>query len=413
MMMALDANSIRTLTDHRIQLEAVYWSFVVISTIFVALRIWARLSRRMLGVDDWLMVACWLSFAATGVLVTLIAESGGTRHKAAAAPLAASEELLGYQMKLQTINLVFRTATTLFGKMAIALAILRIVHKVNNRRQTWPVYIVVHLMNATCILDTLLILLRCGSPENLWNDNDTARGQSPTRSCMDEGAVHKFHTAAAAFQVFVDLFLAFFPMHIIWGLQMPSHRKYTIMTLLGLTTLTGLAALAKMAVSQAILGDTAPDSAGDMFILSVCTAAQIMLLIVCGSVPTMVPLWNDLVKSRHQADGSAGGGGTTGGKESKNRWPREAERPQTRLSIEKAELGDLDEEESRAVTDSPKTGAVELPSPSHAREPLGYPSASKQGMFNRLSGRWHLGEKRWGRVEDEGASERRFSDSAL
>lgn len=348
-----------------------------------------------------------LSFMATGALLTLIAETGGTRHKAA---LTAPE--LEFQVKLQTAALVLWIATALSGKMAICFAILRLLKR-TNKWHTWPVWIVMHLMIITCALDALLVLFRCGNPRNLWDLHD----QPKAAACLDEGMVYGFGVFAAAWQVFVYFFLALYPMYIIWTLHMASsQRKYTIMTLLGLTTITGLAALTKVAVSQtsSLGGGTGGDSTWDVYVLSMCSAAEAMLLIVCGSVPVMVPVWDNLVRSCRQGYGTASGIMSGAGHSRPPVWSstKEPESPQTKQSVDNGDLEDVDLEEAKLVGRSPKTIA-ELPSVLYARESLGYAFASKQGMADHLPRRWHASEKRWSRVEGEETSPRHCDDSAV
>lgn len=194
---------------------------------------------------------------------------------------------LEHQTKLQIINLIFWIAGTLFGKMAVGLTILRILNK-KEKRQTWPVHFVIYFMNVSCILDTFLILFRCGSPGNLWNFNKPS-------TCLNKDMVYNYNIFAAAWQVLVDFFMAFFPMYIVWGLRIPGRRKYTIMALLGLTTFTGVAASVKTAVAQKSLGAGA-DSTWDIYVLAMWAATEIMLIIVCGSVPAIFPLWERFFK---------------------------------------------------------------------------------------------------------------------
>jgi hypothetical protein len=46
--------------DRRVSFEAIIWALVGLSSVFMALRIWARMYARILGTDDWHMVACWV-----------------------------------------------------------------------------------------------------------------------------------------------------------------------------------------------------------------------------------------------------------------------------------------------------------------------------------------------------------------
>ncbi len=47
--------------DHRVALEAVYWSECSVATIFIILRFWARILKHSLGLDDVFMAVCYVS----------------------------------------------------------------------------------------------------------------------------------------------------------------------------------------------------------------------------------------------------------------------------------------------------------------------------------------------------------------
>lgn len=47
-------------TDRRVPLEAMVWTLVGLSTVFMALRIWGRTYSRIIGTDDLYMAACWV-----------------------------------------------------------------------------------------------------------------------------------------------------------------------------------------------------------------------------------------------------------------------------------------------------------------------------------------------------------------
>lgn len=46
--------------DRRVSFQAVVWTLVALSTVFMALRVWARTLTRILGADDLHMAACWV-----------------------------------------------------------------------------------------------------------------------------------------------------------------------------------------------------------------------------------------------------------------------------------------------------------------------------------------------------------------
>ncbi|KAK3302994.1 uncharacterized protein B0T15DRAFT_374238, partial [Chaetomium strumarium] len=278
-------------TDRRVSIEAAVWTMVAISGVVMALRAWARISTRMMGHDDLHMALCWLTFIALGIITTLIAESGGTRHFAYLT-LAEKE----HQVKLQIVLEMFAIPCTAFGKVAVAFTILRILKQSSAKWYAWSLWALIWLTAITTAVDVLLVLFRCGAPAHLWDLVGQATGAF---ACLDAGAVYDFNTFAAAFQAFADFFLALLPVHIIWGLQMPKARKLALSALLGLSTFTGIAASVKTSIAADLLG-TSTDPTWGLYGLAIWAAVEITLIVICGSVPALVPLWERLVGRRRR-----------------------------------------------------------------------------------------------------------------
>ncbi|KAK3290970.1 uncharacterized protein B0H64DRAFT_367803 [Chaetomium fimeti] len=276
-------------TDRRVSFEAIVWALVGLSSAFMALRIWARTYSRILGTDDLYMAACWLTFVALGVVAALIGESGGTRHFAYLT-LAEKE----YQIKLQIVLQAIAIPCTAFGKIAVAFTILRIIKQSSVKWHVWSLWALIVLTAVTSALDVFLVLFHCGDPNNLW---DLVGQASGSLSCLDKAAVYNYNTFTAAFQAFADFYLALLPVHIIWGLQMRLGRKLALMALLGLTTVTGVAASVKTWLASKSLG-VAADVTWDMYVLAVLTSVEITLIVICGSVPALGPLWDRFVRRR-------------------------------------------------------------------------------------------------------------------
>ncbi|KAK4235972.1 hypothetical protein C8A03DRAFT_36159 [Achaetomium macrosporum] len=283
-------------TDRRLSLEAAVWTMVAITGVVMALRMWARTFTHMMGHDDLHMALCWVTFVALAVISTLIAESGGTRHFAY---LTLEEKQ--HQVKLQIVLEMFGIPCTAFGKVAVAFTILRIVKQSSTKWYAWSLWALIWLTAITTALDVLLVLFRCGDPTHLWDLVGQATG---VFSCLDAQAVYDYNTFAAAFQAFADFFLALLPVHIIWGLQMPAGRKLALIALLGLSTFTGIAASVKTSLAAELLGHSADPTWG-LYALGIWAAVEITLIVICGSVPALVPLWERLVGRRRRGYANA------------------------------------------------------------------------------------------------------------
>jgi hypothetical protein len=225
------------------------------------------------------------------VAAILIGESGGTRHFAYLT-LAEKE----YQVKLQVVLQAFGIPCTAFGKMAVAFTILRIIKQSSVKWHVWSLWALIILTALTSALDVLLVLFQCGDPSNLW---DLVGMATNTVSCLDKAAVYNYNTFTAAFQAFADFYLALLPVHIIWGLHMPLRRKLTLITLLGLTTFTGIAAVIKTVLASKSLG-VAADLTWDLYALAVWASIEITLIVLCGSVPALTPLWDRFIVRRRK-----------------------------------------------------------------------------------------------------------------
>lgn len=199
---------------------------------------------------------------------------------------------------------MFAISCTAFGKIAVAFTILRIINQ-SCKWHVWSLWALIILTAVTSALDVFLVLFQCGAPAHLWDLVAQAMG---TVSCLDRSAVYNYNTFTAAFQAFADFFLALLPMHIIWGLQMRFGRKLTLVALLGLTTFTGVAASVKTSLASKNLG-VAADPTWDLYLLAIWASVEITLIVICGSVTALVPLWDRFV-GRHKRSRRAYGSAT-------------------------------------------------------------------------------------------------------
>jgi hypothetical protein len=226
-------------------LAAVYIAGCVLSFVFVGMRLIARYSIAGVSIDDWVMLATWVStcdfisrvlvyfantdnlqivFVALTVLLSLFSFEGGTRHLVY---LAQDPE---HTKSLLMKNWVSQSLAILclgLGKIAIALLILRLLDRVSPWRR-WSL----HFVNGLTLINTILMIvfnyIQCENPAALWDDSVKSRTK-----CWDPNVQSSFSTYGAATHAAVDFYLAILPATLVWGLKVDFRKKLALCALLG------------------------------------------------------------------------------------------------------------------------------------------------------------------------------------
>jgi len=196
-----------------------------------------------------------------------------------------------YQLKLVVIALDIGIWTTSLGKIAIGITILRIVGN-TSKWQRYAVWFTIAMTAVTGLLDFFLLTLRCGDPRNLYQ-----LSRIFTAKCLDVKAILKFNDFCNGWQVFADFFFSLLPMTIVWNLRMARAKKIQLMVGLGLTLVTGAAAVVKTVLTSDV--DTT-DPTWSLFYTLIWFGTEAMLIIVLGSVPVLYPLWERFISKPFQ-----------------------------------------------------------------------------------------------------------------
>ncbi|KAK6067449.1 Cholesterol 7-alpha-monooxygenase 4 [Seiridium cupressi] len=271
--------------DRALALTAAWWTEFAIASVLIFLRLWARRYKRALGLDDAFMVVAWLCFLGDAITIQFMARNGGTRHFQYLTP-----DQQEYQLMLVVVALDIGIAATGLGKVAIGFTILRIIGD-TSKWQRWAVIFTITVTFLTGLVDLLLYTFRCGDPAVLWTLSRLATAQ-----CLNENSVLYFNNFTNAWQVFNDFFFSLLPMAVVWRLRMPLRRKVLLIVGLGLTLVTGCAG----AVKAAMTGSLTEDLTWSLFDALIWFGIESMLIIVCGSIPTLHPLWERFIKQPRQ-----------------------------------------------------------------------------------------------------------------
>ncbi|KAI0543515.1 hypothetical protein F4679DRAFT_105452 [Xylaria curta] len=269
-------------------LEALLWTEFSVATVFIVLRLTTRHQMRSLGLDDVLMAGSWLFFLATAIAVQFAAQaSGGMRHQ-----VYLTEQELSFQLEITYVVLVISIVCTALGKIAIGATILRIVSSASSSER-WVVWAVIGVTTVSSIIDIFISLFQCGrDPRAIWDSALHA-----TASCLDAEALNRYTTFTAVWQAFSDFTFSILPIFIVWRLRMPTQRKLILTFGLGLTLLTAGAAAAK----SSYIARPSIDQTWALFDVYAWLSTEALLIIMCGSIPSIYPMWSHMFQRRRES----------------------------------------------------------------------------------------------------------------
>ncbi|ORY18572.1 hypothetical protein BCR34DRAFT_596160 [Clohesyomyces aquaticus] len=266
--------------DRGPQLAAAYIAGCGVTFVFVAMRLCARFSIAGVGIDDWSMLITWLVFIPTTILVSIMSLSGGTRHLEY---LSANPTHMQYVVKLNWIAQPLCIFCLGAGKLSIAFLILRLLNRASVWRR-WSLYIAIVWTAINTILMIVFTFVQCEDPAALWNNDIKARTK-----CWNPKTQSSFSIYGAAIHALMDFFLALIPITLVWGLKTDIKKRIALCTLLGCGSLTGICAAVK--ASKLISLNARSDFTWETYSLFMWTGIEIILLIVCGSIPALKPIY--------------------------------------------------------------------------------------------------------------------------
>ncbi|KAI1169772.1 hypothetical protein F4777DRAFT_571853 [Nemania sp. FL0916] len=263
---------------------ALPWALFSLLTIVIVLRLWARWLSRNLGLDDAFTVITYLLFLAENSLVTYLVQTGLSRLTRNLLDLSIPQIEWIYMFYFVTFDIsIFVTG---LGKVAVGITILRIFGDA-SLWQRWAVWAVLILNVVVSFIDFGVITFPCGDPTLTWSLN-----RPTTVRCISTKVQLDISHATNAVQIVADFAFSIFPIIVVWNLNMTRRRKVLIITALGLTLITGVAAIVKTIYT------IYPNATVQRYIWFHIEAT---LVIVCGSVPTLHPLYERLISRRRRS----------------------------------------------------------------------------------------------------------------
>ncbi|KAF1965805.1 hypothetical protein BU23DRAFT_545415 [Bimuria novae-zelandiae CBS 107.79] len=266
--------------DRGPHLAAVYIAGCVVSLVFVGMRLTARFSIAGVGIDDWCMLVTWIIFVPLTILVSMFSFDGGTRHLAY---LSENSQHMIYFIKLNWIAQPLAIFCLGSGKVAIVFLILRLLNRTSVFRK-WSLYLAVVWTAINTFLMILFTFIQCKDVSALWDESVKEKTE-----CWDPSVQSSFSIYGAAVHSLTDFYLAAVPVTLVWGLQTDLKKRLALCALLGCGSITGICAAIKASKLSTL--NARSDITWETFQLFLWTGIEIILLIVCGSIPALKPIY--------------------------------------------------------------------------------------------------------------------------
>ncbi|TEY48382.1 hypothetical protein BOTCAL_0294g00100 [Botryotinia calthae] len=269
--------------DRASTLYAIIYTPLICTIPFLALRIWIRTKMKSLGVDDYLMVGCMLVFIGAIVVTTIYAVKGGCRHIFYLTPSQIVEIV-----KLNFVAQAFGITSPTLGKLSVGFLMQRILgpHTVYRK---WFIHIVMAVYGLWTALTVIFTYTQCTPTSALWNP-------TPDMKCWGNQVFPDIAVSHGAFGTFIDFSFALLPITLVKQLAVTPKQKLALSILLSMGILAGIAAAIKTNQLKEFGNQTDPTWA--TFDIFVWTTVEIHLVIICGCLPTLRPIYERIINKR-------------------------------------------------------------------------------------------------------------------
>lgn len=269
---------------------ALSWVEAALGISILAARLYTR-GRivRNVGWDDWTMAFSTLLAVITTCLVTLEVHYGTGRH---AVYLSSSD--ITNSVKIIWLTVPFSTMSACFGKISIALLLMRIMdRKKSTRHFLWFLIIALFIVN---LLLTIITFAQCTPVTFLWDRTNPDVSYHGT--CWDHRVQQDYGYFQGAFSSFSDLILALYPLTFIWNLQLKLKIKIGLGAVMSLGLIATIASVYKTVELQNL---ATPDFTFDATNLVLWYMTENWLIIIAACIPTLGPLYQ-IITGKASAD---------------------------------------------------------------------------------------------------------------
>ncbi|KAK0624997.1 hypothetical protein B0T17DRAFT_466531, partial [Bombardia bombarda] len=242
----------------------------------------ARIVRKM-GWDDWTMIVATILAVVASAIVTMEVHYGVGKHAAYIPP----PDLIK-AVKWIWLSAPFSTMSACFGKISIALLIMRI-NGNRNKPYTIFLWVLIVLLFIINLLLSIITFAQCTPVYWLWEQLNpiSAMQGGGGGSCWDPNIQKNYGYFQGAFSALSDLILALFPILIIKNLKLDLKVKIGLCAVMGLGIIATVAACIKTVALQNL---ATPDFTYNAIELVYWFMTENWAIVIAACIPTLGPL---------------------------------------------------------------------------------------------------------------------------
>ncbi|RHZ51486.1 uncharacterized protein CDV56_106902 [Aspergillus thermomutatus] len=270
-------------------LMGILWAQAGIVTVIVFLRLYARFMIHTTGWDDWLMFLTLAIFIGSIIIATLQDSVGGYRHVYYLDENAIMQAL-EYNFILRSVHIIAYAT----GKASIGAFILRLIGP-QNMWQKWVVWVLIIFTTLVNVLNCIFNFVQFNPVQGNWDPRVSA-------NCWNRTAQLKFAYFMCSENIVADAVLAIIPATFLLSMNISLKKKINLTILLGLGSMATICGIVKTIELDSINND--PDFTWGLYTVTVWALSEIFVIITCGSVPALKPLWDRYIVRRFSENNS-------------------------------------------------------------------------------------------------------------
>ncbi|KAJ6113990.1 hypothetical protein N7523_007307 [Penicillium sp. IBT 18751x] len=264
------------MSDKGPELERGLWAAVIIATLIVILRVFAKIKINRFFVDDVLMIVAVILAIASTVFLSLSVQHGF--GKPLGEPFFTHDTSL--VLKYIAIQIPLVTFSTTIARTAFIIYLVAVLGTSKVYQIALWVVLVIQLIGN--VASAVLPLSICKNVNILWD---------PTvkTTCGDLTAVVNFAYYSNTFNSATDLFLAVFPTVVFWNLNLKMRIKVGLIVLLSLGIVAMVASIVKTTKLNTLPSITNLGTAGGLELIR-WGYIENAIIIITSSIPCIRPL---------------------------------------------------------------------------------------------------------------------------
>ncbi|KUL82025.1 hypothetical protein ZTR_11392 [Talaromyces verruculosus] len=260
------------------------WVECALAVVTVILRLWVRYFKRALGWDDWTMLFTLLIFILWCSFVTDYALLGGFRHLYYLTTTGADTQRITFINYIIQFIITFSYAP---AKLSVGLLVLRVIGSISIIPKyawyKWLIVVTLTLVWCTTIVNCVMTYAQCDPPSALWNPDIQHR-------CWDPEIEPHFAYFSSSLNIFTDTILAIIPASTVYTLHMDSRKRTSLVIILSLGIIAAICGIVKTTYLPSLSAHS--DITWNTYNLIAWAGSELFVLIFCGSIPPLRPLWD-------------------------------------------------------------------------------------------------------------------------